>query len=82
MKLVEWLAKNYSEVLQIITMIILVGEMITRLTPTKSDDGFMTRIGVGLDAVLTLLKVPNLRKKMNAPNLDALVEEDDDFKNP
>lgn len=75
MKLAQWLGENYSQVLQILTLILVVGEMITRLTPTKTDDGFVTRLGAGLDAVLTLLRVPNLRAKIKADDLD---EEDDE----
>lgn len=60
----EWIQNNYANVLQILILLVTAGEMITRLTPTKTDDGFIKRIGAQLDRVLTVLKVPNLRKKV------------------
>lgn len=34
-------------------------EFITRLTPTKKDDGFVMRMGKGYKRLLDFLKVPN-----------------------
>jgi len=67
---IEWLKSNYSEVLQIITLIVVIGEMVARLTPTKTDDGFIHRIGGRLDRILDLLRVPNLRKKIDDKSID------------
>jgi hypothetical protein len=36
-----------------------LAEIITRLTPTTSDDGFVKRLGILIDKLLTLAKVPN-----------------------
>ena len=43
---------------------ILLGlaELITRLTPTKADDGFIARIGVLVGKVFDLVKIPNRKK--------------------
>lgn len=61
---IQWLGDNYANVLQILVLIVTAGELVTRLTPTKTDDGFLLRIGAHLDKILTALKVPNLRKKV------------------
>jgi hypothetical protein len=65
---IKWISENYIQLLQILTLIVVLGESITRLTPTKSDDGFMSRVGSGLDGILGALKVPNLRKRIEADN--------------
>jgi hypothetical protein len=59
---------NYSQVLQILGLVVVTGQMVTRLTPTKTDDGFLTRAGKLVDVVCDLLKVPNLRKKVAEEN--------------
>ncbi len=39
-----------------------IAELITRLTPTKADDGFIMRIGVLVGKVFDLAKIPNKKK--------------------
>lgn len=39
--------------------IISIAEVVTRLTPTKDDDGAVTRVGERIDKLLDLLRVPN-----------------------
>ena len=41
---------------------IAVAEFITRLTPTKKDDGFVQRAGTLIKFVLDAVKTPNLKK--------------------
>lgn len=60
----KWVSDNYLNLIQIATLIVVTGELITRLTPTKKDDGFVKRIGTGLDRLLTILRVPNLRRQI------------------
>ncbi len=37
-------------------------ELITRLTPTKKDDGFVMRLGELIGKVFDLVKIPNRKK--------------------
>lgn len=39
-----------------------IAEVITRLTPTKKDDGFVQRIGVVITSIFDNIKVPNRKK--------------------
>lgn len=52
---------------EIIAALIIISELITRLTPTKNDDGFLTRLGKIIDFVLS--KLPN-RIKKNTNNIN------------
>jgi len=46
-----------------LTIGIAIAEFITRLTPTKKDDGFVQRAGELIKFVLDKAKAPNLSKK-------------------
>lgn len=48
--------------LVIITGLVSIAEILVRLTPTKSDDGAVKRIGARIDKLLDLAKVPNNKK--------------------
>jgi hypothetical protein len=61
----QWIQENYVNALQALTALVVAGELITRMTPTKDDDGFVSRIGDKLDWLLDFLKVPNLRKSID-----------------
>lgn len=66
-----WIQENFLNVVQILTLLVVAGELITRLTPTKRDDGFVRRIGMGMDRLLNMLRVPNLRRQVRqASSLD------------
>lgn len=65
-QLLEWLMHNYSPLLQTVTLVVAAGTIAVRLTPTKTDDGFLARISTGLDKLLDLLRVPNLRRKIES----------------
>lgn len=65
MDLLNWIKENHEPLLQLLGLVLGTGgilEIIVRLTPTKADDGFMTRIGKKVDHLLTALKVPNRLK--------------------
>lgn len=64
MQYVLWIQEHYVNVLMLLSAVVAVGEAITRLTPTKEDDGFVSRIGGVIDKVLDFAKVPNIRKKI------------------
>jgi len=64
MEKIEWARDNFLNVVQIVTLLVVAAELITRLTPTKTDDGAVKRIGIQLDKLLTFLKVPNLRRQI------------------
>lgn len=61
MEYVQWLLANYEKILAVLVALIALGEAITRLTPTESDDGFVHRIGAMLDKLLKFL--PNKIKQ-------------------
>ncbi len=55
------LANHWDEICVILVALFTAAEGITRLTPTKTDDGFMTRVGGLVDKLLQWF--PNLKKK-------------------
>lgn len=54
-----WITENpyYS-----LTIGITIAEAITRLTPTKKDDGFVQRAGEWIKFILDKIHTPNLKK--------------------
>ena len=62
MNLVNFVMKNYVEIIMAIGSIISIGQVIVRLTPTESDDGFVTKLGKAFDGICDFLKIPNNRK--------------------
>lgn len=63
MEVVIWVQNNYVNVLLLLSALVAVGEIVVRFTPTKEDDGFVSRLGAYIDKALDLAKVPNIRKK-------------------
>jgi len=59
----KWLAENYANILGILLSFVIFAEGITRLTPTKKDDGFVERVGSFIRGVMDALKIPNVKKK-------------------
>ncbi len=57
--LIWFLQGNWDLFLPVVASFVALGEAVVRLTPTKTDDGFVTRIGVIIEKVLNALKVPN-----------------------
>ena len=60
MALVTWFMANYIELFACLSLIILVAELITRLTPTQTDDGFVKRVGGVIDTIMSILGIPNI----------------------
>ncbi len=67
MELFLWIQANYIELFQFLGTLIIAAEFIVRLTPTKSDDGFVHRVGSYLDKLFDILKIPNSKKKPSDP---------------
>ena len=63
METVQWLASHYEEIFAAMVGLVGAAQIIVRLTPTKADDGFVTRIGQWLDKAMDFLKIPNPKKK-------------------
>ena len=63
MGIVAWLKDHWLEIAALSSALVGIAEMITRLTPTKKDDGFVQRIGAALKKILDLIGVPNNLKK-------------------
>lgn len=59
----EWIKDNYVNVFQILFALVVLGEAVTAITPTKTDDGFVKRLGNGIDKIAEMLKIPNNVKK-------------------
>lgn len=58
---IAWLWMTGNPYLSL-TIGIAVAEFITRLTPTKKDDGFVQRAGGLIKFVLDAVKAPNIKK--------------------
>lgn len=54
-----YFSQNGASIGATATAIYVAAELITRLTPTKKDDSFLSRAGSFVKKVLDLLKVPN-----------------------
>lgn len=62
-KLMAYISANWYGILMAGSIILAAAEFIVRLTPTKSDDGFVQRIANGYNKIFELLKVPNIRRE-------------------
>ena len=58
----KWIAENYLNLGTVLLAGVALAEAIVRLTPTKSDDGAVERIGAVIRKICDLLKVPNNTK--------------------
>lgn len=56
----EWLKLNHVNMIIVITTFIAFLEALVRLTPTKTDDGAIKRIGSVVDWICKMLKIPNV----------------------
>jgi hypothetical protein len=63
---IEWIEQNYINVIQLMIAAVALAEIVTRLTPTKKDDGFIHRIGNTIDKLL--IWFPNIKKKLEDKN--------------
>lgn len=57
-----WFQASYVEVVALVTAGIAFAEAVVRLTPTKTDDGAVERLGAAVKRILDFLRVPNLTK--------------------
>lgn len=55
--------QNMETVGALILALLVVAELVVRLTPTKTDDGAVERVGKVIRRVLDFLKVPNVKKE-------------------
>jgi len=62
MNVLIWIKDNYVIILEAAMALVVAAEVITRLTPTKKDDGFVERIGGIIRKTMDLLKIPNIKK--------------------
>jgi C4-type Zn-finger protein len=62
MPVIQFITENYDQILIAVAGLIASAEVIVRMTPTKKDDGFVTRIGGVIDRVMDALSVPNSKK--------------------
>ena len=57
--IIEWIIANpYLS----LTIAISVAEFVTRITPTKIDDGFVQRVGKLIKLILDTINFPNVLK--------------------
>lgn len=58
---VAWVMAHLSELAMVLLALLSVAELVTRLTPTKKDDGFVERVGGIIRRMLDFLKIPNTK---------------------
>lgn len=59
----EWLMANYVQLFQVLFATVILGETVTAVTPTKTDDGFVHRLGNIIDMLAKFFRIPNNVKK-------------------
>jgi hypothetical protein len=62
-EIVAYVKTHWYMILMTGSVFLLFAEMVTSLTPTKSDDLFVERVAKGYRKVLEFFKVPNIKKK-------------------
>lgn len=62
-EVLKWLMENKEEIGLFLLSLIATAELFVRLTPTKTDDGAVERIGALIKRILDWLKIPNVAKK-------------------
>lgn len=71
--MIKFLTENYVQVIELLGLMFATGgvlEIIVRLTPTKSDDGFATRLAKIVDKIMSAARVPNNLKKQDDSKAD------------
>lgn len=58
----EWFILNKEELAIFLGCLGVVAESIVRITPTKSDDAALERIGKLITKVFSILKIPSIKK--------------------
>jgi len=57
-----WIKDNYVELIVSLSLLIPALQAIARFTPTKTDDGFLEKIGEKLTALMDMLRIPNVKR--------------------
>jgi hypothetical protein len=52
-----WLIENYADLIAIIAGVVVVAEIVVKLTPSEKDNAFLVRVVSALSAL-----IPNFRK--------------------
>ena len=63
-----WMMANYAGILVSLSVIVVGLEGIVRLTPTKSDDSALERVGKAIHWLMDLLKIPNIKREGLKPS--------------
>lgn len=58
-----WMSANYVGILVSISIIIPGLQGLVRLTPTKKDDSALARLDKGLNWLMDMLKIPNVKRE-------------------
>lgn len=58
-----FLQANWETLIALILGLVSVAELAVRLTPTKTDDGAVERVGKRIRQLLDVLKVPSVKKE-------------------
>jgi hypothetical protein len=58
----SWLLSNKENMALALLSLVSLAEIVVRITPTKSDDGAVQRVGALIKKALDLLKLPNVKK--------------------
>ena len=59
MAALDWVRGNYVNVFLLLSALLTAGEFIVRLTPTKTDDTLLEKVGWVLKKVMGFLRIPN-----------------------
>lgn len=60
--LIFFLQANWETLAALVLGLLGVAELVVRLTPTKTDDGAVERVGKRIRQLFDMLKVPNVKK--------------------
>lgn len=63
---------NWEGILMVVALLHILLELIVRLTPTKSDDGYAVRVGKFTQYLFDLAKVPNMKADLEKKILGVL----------
>lgn len=63
MDLIALLKANGGNLAELLLALLVVAELVVRLTPTKSDDGAVERVGAIIRKCLDWLGLPNAKKE-------------------
>jgi hypothetical protein len=67
-EIIWFLQGNWDSICIVVLSLWTAGEAVTRMTPTQTDDGFVTRIGQKIDSVLKIVPLPNNVVRKSGPD--------------